>query len=50
MSLEVGSESGDTRFRCQEPGCLIRFNASCGYFLDTQDKMTLDEEILPRVF
>lgn len=49
MGLEAGSESED-RFRCQEASCLVRFNASRGYFLDTEDKMTVEQEILPRVF
>lgn len=49
MSLEFGRESEDALFRCQEPGCLIRYGTSRGYFLDTQDKMTLEQEILPRV-
>ena len=50
MSLELRSESQDALFRCQEPGCPIRYNTSGGYFLDTQDKKALAEEILPRVF
>ncbi|HYY72456.1 MAG TPA: hypothetical protein VE778_02575 [Candidatus Bathyarchaeia archaeon] len=50
MGLEPGGKSEGASFRCEEPGCLIRFNASRGYFLGTQDKMTLQEEILPRVF
>lgn len=49
MGLVRGSESEDALFRCQEAGCLIRFHPSRGYFLDTQDKMTLEDEILPRV-
>ena len=50
MGLERASESEGASFRCEEPGCLIRFNASRGYFLDTKDNMTLEQEILPRVF
>lgn len=50
MSLEPKSESVDALFWCQEPGCLIRYNASQGYFLNTQDNVTLKEEIPPRIF
>jgi len=48
-SLATSSESEGALFRCQEPGCLICYNTSRGYFLDTQDKTTLEQEILPRV-
>lgn len=36
-------------FTCQEPGCLIRYDISNGYFLDTKDAKTLELEIIPRV-
>ena len=49
MSLELDSGSEDALFRCQVPSCLIRYRSSQGYFLDTQDKTTLEKEILPRV-
>ena len=49
MSLEFQSGSENEPFRCCEPGCLIRYDTSQGYFLDTQDKTTLEQEILPRV-
>lgn len=49
MSLESHSGSEHALFRCQEPDCLIRYGTSQGYFLDTQDKTTLEQEILPRV-
>ena len=49
MGLELGSKSENAVFRCQDPGCLIRFDVSRGYFLDTEDKVALEEEILPRV-
>jgi|ERR1051325_956513 hypothetical protein len=36
-------------YACQEPGCLIRYAAARGYFLDTQDLRTIEMEIMPRV-
>ena len=49
MSLEFHSGSEGALFRCQEPDCLIRYGTARGYFLDTRDKTTLEQEILPRV-
>lgn len=36
---------------CREPGCLIRYDSSKGYFsdIDVLDKDTLEREIQPRV-
>ena len=36
-------------YACQEPGCLIRYDASRGYFLETEDLKTIELEIMPRV-
>ena len=36
-------------YSCQEPGCLIRYDAARGYFLDTEDLKTIELEIMPRV-
>ncbi len=36
-------------YACQEPGCLIRYDISNGYFLDTNDAKTIELEIIPRV-
>ena len=34
---------------CKEPGCLNRYNSSDGYFVDTGDAKTIQEELTPRV-
>ena len=34
---------------CQEGGCLVRYEVSGGYFLDTEDAKTVEQEIRPRV-
>ena len=34
---------------CQEDGCLVCYEASGGYFLDTEDPKTLKLEIRPKV-
>ncbi len=36
-------------YACQEPGCLIRYDISHGYFLETKDAKTVELEIIPRV-
>ena len=36
-------------YACQEPGCLVRYDFSHGYFLDTNDAKIVELEILPRV-
>jgi hypothetical protein len=50
MLLRPLSESAEGMlYACQEPGCLIRYDTSNGYFLDTNDAKTIELEILPRV-
>ena len=49
MGLEPGTQSKEGLFHCKEPKCLIRFETSRGYFLHTEDKTILEQEILPRV-
>jgi hypothetical protein len=34
---------------CRKADCLIRYDSSTGYFIDTPDKKALQQEILPRV-
>jgi hypothetical protein len=34
---------------CEEPGCVVRYNSSRGYFITTQDGSQLESEIMPRV-
>jgi hypothetical protein len=36
-------------YACREPGCLVRYDRSHGYFIDTRDKETIEQEITPRV-
>lgn len=48
--MRGASESeGDTLYACEERGCLVRYRIRLGYFLETRDSKTLDEEILPHV-
>jgi hypothetical protein len=50
MLLRPPSESAEGMlYTCQEPGCLIRFDISLGYFLDTKDAKTIELEIIPHV-
>ena len=50
MVLELRSEPPEgLLYACQEPGCLVRYDTSCGYFLDTNDTKTIGLEIKPRV-
>ena len=36
-------------YACREPGCLIRYDSSHGYFLGTEDANTIAQETTPRV-
>lgn len=36
-------------YACSELGCLVHYESVRGYFLDTDDRVTLDQEILPGV-
>ena len=50
MLLRPLRESAEgTLYACQEPGCLIRYDISQGYFLDTKDAKTIELEIIPHV-
>jgi ribosomal protein L37AE/L43A len=50
MLPKLRSESTEPLlYVCREPGCLIRYDSSTGYFLDATDKKAFEQEILPRV-
>ena len=50
MLLKLSSEPAEKLlYVCAEPGCLIRYNSSAGYFLDTEDAKTIEQEMAPRV-
>jgi hypothetical protein len=34
---------------CEEPGCVVWYNSSRGYFITTQEGTNLESEIIPRV-
>src|SRR5947207_15073755 len=39
----------DLRYACQEPGCLIRYDGSRGYFMQTKDANILGVAVTQRV-
>lgn len=45
----VTDSGGNTLYACEERGCLVRYGSRLGYFLETKDSKTLEEEILPHV-
>ena len=50
MLLAPPTESAEgTSYACHEPGCLIRYFVSSGYFLDMKDAKAAEREIIPRV-
>jgi len=50
MLLELGSKPAEELlYVCNEPGCLIRYNSSDGYFIDTEDAKAIEQELTPRV-
>jgi hypothetical protein len=50
MLLRCPSEPAEgLLYACQEPGCLVRYNTSAGYFIDTKDAKTIEDEMTPRV-
>lgn len=36
-------------YTCHEPGCLVCYDSSYGYFIDTKDAETIEQEMTPRV-
>jgi len=50
MLLRLLSEPAEgVLYACQEPGCLVRYDSSHGYFIDTGDAEIIEQEITPRV-
>ncbi len=52
MLLRLLSESEPAEgpvYACQEPGCLVRYDSAHGYFLDTEDAKTIEQETAPQV-
>jgi len=50
MLLEFGSEPLEAlQYTCREAGCLIRYDSSHGYFIDTIEAKTIEQEMVPRV-
>jgi hypothetical protein len=50
MLLRLLSESAEgVLYACREPGCLVRYDNSDGYFIDTGDAKTIEQETTPRV-
>jgi hypothetical protein len=50
MLLRPLSESAEALpYACQESGCLVRYTSAHGYFIDTKDAKTIEQEITPRV-
>jgi hypothetical protein len=50
MLLEIDGELLEAvLYACREPGCLIRYDSSRGYFIDTKDARTIEQEMAPRV-
>jgi len=36
-------------YTCRQPGCLVRYDNSDGYFIDARDAKTIEQETTPRV-
>jgi hypothetical protein len=50
MLLRLLSEPAEGLvYSCEEPGCLVRYDSAHGYFLDTEDAKTIEQETLPHV-
>ena len=50
MLLEIDGELLEAvLYACREPGCLIRYDSTHGYFIDTEDARTIEQEMVPRV-
>jgi hypothetical protein len=50
MLLRLLSEPAEGLvYACHEPGCLVRYDNSHGYFLDTKDAKTIAQETTPHV-
>lgn len=50
MLLRLLSEPAERLvYTCQEAGCLVRYDSSHGYFLDTKDAKTIEQETTPHL-
>jgi hypothetical protein len=50
MLLRLLSEpAGGLVYACQKAGCLVRYDSSQGYFLDTKDAQTIEQETTPHL-
>jgi hypothetical protein len=50
MPLRLLSEPAEGLvYTCQEVGCLVRYDSSHGYFLDTKDAKTIEQETTPHL-
>jgi hypothetical protein len=50
MLLRLLSEPAEGPvYACQEAGCLVRYDSSHGYFLDTKDANTIEQEMTPHL-
>ncbi len=50
MLLRSLNEPAETLlYACREPGCLVRYESSQGYFIDKQDADTSEPDITPNV-
>jgi len=50
MPLKLRSEPAEELlYVCKQPGRLIHYNSSDGYFIDTEDAKTIEQEMAPRV-
>jgi len=46
VPIEIAEE---LLFACREPGCLVRYDSSRGYFIETEDGKPIEHEPMPRV-
>lgn len=50
MVPKLRGETGEQPlYACGEAGCLVCYEATAGYFLDTEDRKILEQEIRPRI-
>ncbi|PYU22907.1 MAG: hypothetical protein DMG32_17125 [Acidobacteria bacterium] len=48
--LKIGEKSWQmAAYVCGVPGCFVRYNPSCGYFITTQDGTQMEGENVPRI-
>lgn len=45
----LGEPAKGPVYACREPGCLVRYDSAHGYFLDTEDTHTIEQETTPDV-